>query len=216
MTIRTSSTHPIRVDWLTMTTPGKVGLTFAPGKHAGSKGPGGRWERNLELDLDRLVAVFHAKALVCLLEDEELARARIPQLLEAARRRGIIVHRLPIPDGGVLPDPGSVRDLVELVHATAAGGSNVVVHCMGGLGRAGTIGACVLVGEGMSAAAALEDVQRARGPRSPETAAQKAFVRRYAEQVASPTPAPPGPTVLSDDATSGPSERGAARRPSRR
>jgi hypothetical protein len=162
MTIRTSSTHPIRVDWLTMTTPGKVGLTFAPGKHAGSKGPDGRWERNLEMDLDRLVAVFHARALV------------------------------------------------------AAGGSNVVVHCMGGLGRAGTIGACVLVGEGMSAAAALEDVQRARGPRSPETAAQKAFVRRYAEQVASPTPAPPGPTVLSDDATSGPSERGAARRPSRR
>lgn len=58
-------------------------------------------------------------------------------------------------------------------------GLPVVIRCKGGLGRAGTIGACTLVELGMTADEALATVKRERGPRAPETRAQEGFVRQY-------------------------------------
>ena len=55
MTARTSVTHPIRVDWIATGLPGKVGLTFAPGKHSTSLYSAGTWARDLATDLDDLV-----------------------------------------------------------------------------------------------------------------------------------------------------------------
>ena len=49
----TSESHPIRVDWLPLPWRGRVGLTFAPGKHADSY-MGFRWTRDLDMDLARL------------------------------------------------------------------------------------------------------------------------------------------------------------------
>jgi hypothetical protein len=186
MTTRTSVTHPIRVNPLVFKKEkaGKVSLTFAPGKHGSSKGSGGRWERDLQLDLDRLVADWDIKTLVCLLGDPELDRLKIPTLIRDAQARGMVVHQLPISDGCVPPqDLESVRELVKVILASAAGGDNVVIHCRGGLGRAGTIGACVLVGDGMSAHEALVEVGRAR-PGAPENDQQKAFVARFADFMA--------------------------------
>lgn len=187
MPTRTSITHPIRVDWLTTATPGRVGLTFAPGKHGRSTYENGQWERDLAMDLDRLVSAFSVKTLVCLLEDHELVQLEIPTLVDDARARGLVVHRLPIQDAGVPHDMEQVRTTVDLIRASAARGDNAIAHCMGGLGRAGTIGGCVLVASGMSPAEALADVARARGPNAPETDGQKAFVRRFAEFMATRT-----------------------------
>ena len=94
---KTSITHPIRVDWISENLPGKVGLTFAPGKQAAAKYEGGRWERDLAQDLDRLVQVYGMAMQVCLLEDHELARLKIPTLIEEAAKRGVQVVRLPNP-----------------------------------------------------------------------------------------------------------------------
>jgi ADP-ribosylglycohydrolase/protein-tyrosine phosphatase len=173
--VRTSDTHPIDVAWLPVGGPGRVGMTFAPGKHAPSRS-GDPWRRDLRRDLDRLVAHHGARVLVCLLEDHELPLLRIEGYLDEARERGLEVIRLPMEDGGV---PDAMRPLVDLVatiRARAAAGANVVIHCAAGLGRTGVVAGSVLVAEGTSAEEAIATLQRVRDPKSPENDRQKDYL----------------------------------------
>jgi ADP-ribosyl-[dinitrogen reductase] hydrolase len=161
--VKTSVSHPIRVDWISQELPGKIGLTFAPGKHAYARYEGGQWERDLDADL----------------EDHELAALRIPTLVHAASAHGIEVLRLPIPDGSVPPQLALVTGLLDDILAAARAGKNVVIHCQGGLGRAGTIGGCLLVRLGKSSEDALAILRDARDPMCPETEEQREFIRRF-------------------------------------
>lgn len=131
------------------------------------------------MDLERLERVYGAQVLVSLLEDQEYDDLRIPRLLAEAESRGFEVLRLPIPDAGVPADLAAVASVVQAITEHARSGWNVVIHCKGSLGRAGTIGACVLVAGGRSPSDALGEVRRARGPNAPETGEQAEFVRRF-------------------------------------
>ena len=75
---------------------GKIGVTFAPGKHdrESSSGP---WARDLATDLDAIVA-WPARALVTLIEPHEFSLLGIPRLGDEARRRGLEWLHLPIRD----------------------------------------------------------------------------------------------------------------------
>lgn len=179
MNIRTSATHPIGINWLPAQDAGLVGLTFAPGKHGSSKS-GPRWERDLDADLRRLIDHHGMDVLVCLLENHELARYMIHNLIPTAEVLGIKVLRLPIPDGGVLPRPGPVAELIAAIREQTDQGKRVVVHCAGGLGRTGTIAGCYLVEFGMSADEAIETLHRVRGRNCPETRGQEEFIAMYA------------------------------------
>ena len=182
MSNRTSLTHPIRVDWIATELPGRIGITFAPGKRAASLETEGRWDRDLAADLDRLVQHFGMQVQVCLLEDRELTSLGIPTLVSDAEARGVRVLRLPIPDGHVLRSLAAVLPLVDAIVASARGGEHVVVHCRGGLGRAGTIGGCVLARMGMPIDDVYETLRKARGANCPETSEQRGFIRRFAGQ----------------------------------
>lgn len=177
-TPRTSATHPIRVDWLPTPWLGKVGLTFAPGKKQ-SHSATGAWERDLATDIERLRREFSANHLVCLLEDPEFAELQIESLAQVAKDAGLAFHRLPIRDGATPGDPAEVNDLVSRIAGWAAAGENVVIHCKGGLGRAGTIGGCVLRAAGEDGEAALAALAASRGPNCPETSAQRRFVEQF-------------------------------------
>jgi protein-tyrosine phosphatase len=178
--VRTSATDPIRVDWLPEGLPGRVGLTFAPGKKTVAAA-GYRWDRDLRRDLADLVVRHRIAALVCLLEDDELGRLGIPDLVPEAFRHGLEVRRFPIPDYGVPASVGPVRHLVGWIEERAISGKNVVIHCAGGLGRTGTIAGCFLVERGMDPGDALALLPKLRGQQScPETEAQRLFVHRYA------------------------------------
>ena len=175
---RTSVTHPIRVDWLGLqTTPGKVGLTFAPGKRSHSKYSGGQWHRDLDTDLDALVQKWGAAVLVCLLEDADLKRLGIESLVEQAAARGLEVIRFPIRDVSI--PAASVAGLVKQMRDRAEAGKNVVVHCEGGLGRAGTIGGCYLAQFGHGPEEILRSLVSSRGPNCPETDQQRQFIRDF-------------------------------------
>ncbi len=63
--------------------PGRVGLTFAPGKCDGIK-----WQRSMAADLDRLAKHYRVAHLISLIEDHELAYYRIEDLYMEAQRRG--------------------------------------------------------------------------------------------------------------------------------
>ena len=66
---------------------------------------------------------------------------------------------------------------MEFVDRQFARGCAVGVHCMAGRGRTGTMIACYLVSQGMSAEDAIAEVRRAR-PGSIQTEAQEQAVRR--------------------------------------
>ena len=180
MEIRTSVTHPIYVGWLPRDAPGKAGLTFAPGK-AGSSNMGHYcWQRDLTTDLIRLRDADGVSHLVCLIEDHEFEILAITDYLKTAHQLGLEVLRHPIPDGGIPAHPSDVDAIIGSLSATLDAGHHVVIHCRGGLGRAGTVAGCFLVSQGHSVAQARDILHRVRGPNCPENDRQKEFIARYA------------------------------------
>jgi hypothetical protein len=176
----TSDTDPIRVDFVPQDAhglPGRLGLTFAPGKCG--RGAYADWDRDLAKDLARLRDHYQAQVVVSLIERFEMTRASIPRLLEAVKRAGMKSLWFPITDVSTPRAPEDPIPLVREIHAHLGAGDTVVVHCMGGLGRAGTIASCVLVARGLAPARAIEVIRAAR-PHAVETRAQEAFVGLFA------------------------------------
>ena len=173
---RTSATDPLRVDFVAadvLRLQGRLGMTFAPGKH------GGPWRRDLDADVARLRDHYRTDLLLCLVEDPELETYRIPDLEERATAHGIRVLRFPIRDRSVPSRAGDLAPVVARVVTVARDGGTAVVHCAGGLGRTGLVVACCLVDLGHTAQAAIAAVRQAR-PGTVETSEQEAFVRRLA------------------------------------
>jgi protein-tyrosine phosphatase len=152
-----------------------IGVTFCPGKydpHAQT----GSWDRDLALDLDA-IRKWGATAVVTLVEDKELSLLKVPQLGEEVRQRGMAWYHLPIVDVST-PDEDFERaweSAGEELRALLKRGADVVVHCRGGLGRAGTIAARLLVELGMDPKTAVATVRSAR-PGAVETREQETFV----------------------------------------
>jgi protein-tyrosine phosphatase len=176
---KTSQTHPLQIARLDLARGGRIGVTFAPGKHdAGSMS--GPWARDLGADLDAIVA-WPAQTLVTLIEPHEFDLLSIPKLGEGARRRGLKWLHLPIRD---VSTPSPAFEATWPGHSARlrdclASGQSVVIHCRGGLGRAGMIAARLLVESGVGAEAAIERVRAVR-PGAIETWAQEAWVRKGA------------------------------------
>jgi protein-tyrosine phosphatase len=174
---------PLRVDWLEAAEfadrrPGRLGLTFLPGKHGPSmRYPGRTYRRELTRDLESL-RVAGVRVLILLVEDHELARWGDPSIVERAGAAGIEVDRRPIPDGSA---PSSAAEMDSLLASLdrARDGADAAVACMGGVGRAGTVAACALVASGQSAAQAIDRVRAVRHPTAVETPGQVAFVEAY-------------------------------------
>eukprot|EP00197_Chlamydomonas_leiostraca_P006335 CAMPEP_0202865850 /NCGR_PEP_ID=MMETSP1391-20130828/6550_1 /ASSEMBLY_ACC=CAM_ASM_000867 /TAXON_ID=1034604 /ORGANISM="Chlamydomonas leiostraca, Strain SAG 11-49" /LENGTH=302 /DNA_ID=CAMNT_0049545731 /DNA_START=42 /DNA_END=950 /DNA_ORIENTATION=+ len=95
---------------------------------------------------------------------------------------------MPVTDLSI-PDATALKPLVDDLLARLDKGEKLYVHCWGGRGRAGTVGAIMLaLGYGVSVDEALERVQRSfntrqdNKERSPETDEQHAFVRSFVKQ----------------------------------
>ena len=177
MSARTSLTHPLQVQFIPsawLETPGKLGITFAPGKQAPSWF-GEPWQRDLDLDLQRLVEVYHTDCLVSLLEEQEYSDLKIPDLREKATALGMRVLHLPIPDGSTPPDAVAFQAVIQEAIALLRADKTVVVHCRGGLGRAGTITAAILITLGRSPNIAIQQVRETR-PGAIENERQEQFL----------------------------------------
>ncbi|WP_218628302.1 cyclin-dependent kinase inhibitor 3 family protein [Variovorax sp. dw_954] len=180
-TVRTSISHPLHIATVPLEC-GAIGLTLCPGKQGASEF-GAPWQRDLKADLDKIVH-WGAAAVVTLVEVHELRSLGVPELGARIRDRGIQWHHLPIRDLEV-PDevfeakwPAAVAQLRQ----TMAAGQRVLVHCRGGLGRAGTVAACLLVEHGVAPTQAIERIRRVR-PHAIETPAQARYVMDYGPAV---------------------------------
>lgn len=174
---RTSLTHPLQIAEVPAGPGmGRIGITFCPGKHDRAA-MSGAWARDLSLDLDA-IATWGATHVVTLVEPQELGALKVPDLGTQVRARGIDWHPLPIADYSVPTPAFEARWQAEgrVIRAALRGGADVVVHCKGGLGRAGMIAARLLVELGADPKAAVKAVRTAR-PGAIETPAQLALVR---------------------------------------
>jgi len=177
---RTSDTDPIHVDWLDgLRLSGQIGLTFAPGK-IGSAAFGGAWDRDLDKDLDRLAREYRVDVLICLVEYWELANWQIEALFTKCGDRGITPYWEPVVD--MMAPTNKQADRVVKIALAAAQGKRVVIHCRGGRGRAGTLGACCYVVQGYGPMTSIELTRLCR-PGTVETMEQEGFVVRYAKRL---------------------------------
>jgi protein-tyrosine phosphatase len=174
---KTSESHPLQIASLELASGGRIGVTFAPGKHD-TESASGPWARDLGADLDAIVA-WPAQTLVTLIEPHEFELLGIPRLGEEARRHGLEWLHLPIRDVST-PSPEFERawpaHSARLLQRLATGQS-VVIHCRGGLGRAGMIAGRLLVESGVDEEVAIARVREVR-PGAIETRAQEDWVRR--------------------------------------
>jgi protein-tyrosine phosphatase len=179
--IRTSQTHPLRIATIPVgERGGAVGVTFAPGKRQAAAMTG-IWKRDLTADLE-VIRKWGAQDLVTLLERHEFEELEISDLPIQARAYGLRWHGMPITDGAAPDHRFLDRWLVlgpQLVKEIG-NGSKVVVHCKGGLGRAGTV-ACLLLlmsGTALDADDAMRQVRAVRRG-AIETLPQEAFLRSW-------------------------------------
>lgn len=178
---RTSQSDPIRVDWLDgIAGTGRIGLTFAPGK-VGAAMFGGDWNRDLDADLDRLVKVYQVDVLICLVEHWELFQWQIEALFTEAGDRGMTPYWEPVVDG-LPPSHAQADRVVRIALEAVAQGKRVIIHCRGGRGRAGTLGACCYVAQGYGPQTAIV-LTRAYRQGAVETLAQEDFIVRFAKRL---------------------------------
>ncbi|EYD74035.1 hypothetical protein Rumeso_04406 [Rubellimicrobium mesophilum DSM 19309] len=171
---RTSQSHPLYVSDLAVG-PGRLGLTICPGKK-GDSVFGAPWDRDLGMDL-AAVRDWGATAVLTLVEPHELRMLGVERLGEAVRALGMEWHHFPIPDLGAPKDldRSSWWRLSTRLHGILDQGGRVLVHCRGGLGRAGTMAALLLTERGDTAQEAIARIRAVRKG-AIETAVQERFL----------------------------------------
>lgn len=94
-----------------------------------------------------------------------------------AKECGMEYLHIPVPDFHA-PKTVQADEFVDFVARQREKDLPVAVHCRGGYGRTGTMLACYLISQGMSADEAINLVRRRR-PGSIETAGQEHFLQEY-------------------------------------
>lgn len=173
---RTSLTHPLQIA-VVQPGPGlgRIGITFCPGKHQLASATGS-WARDLAIDV-RAIADWGAAAVLTLVEHHELKALKVEGLGTAVEGRSMDWLHAPIPDVST-PDTAFEARWVEIgegLRDRLRAGFDVVVHCKGGLGRAGLMAARLMVELGVEPTRAVAEVRKAR-PGAIETPAQERHV----------------------------------------
>ncbi|KAG1769322.1 phosphatases II, partial [Suillus occidentalis] len=126
---------------------GNLMLSSCPGKKVRLTGPvRGRSAVYRDLDADlRRISQAGARCIVCCLDDEELEflGIRWADYVSCAHRAGMDILRIPLPEGLAPLSPQSLDEsLTKLIDGYTLRGASILVHCRGGLGRAGLVACC--------------------------------------------------------------------------
>lgn len=173
---RDSRSHPLQIATVAVGKGyGRIGVSFCPGKQQ-TNALSGSWTRSLEIDIAAIKA-WGAQAVVTLIEPHEMTELKVENIGHVVAHHGMQWFHLPIRDV-TAPGPAfedAWREAGPQLRTLLRSGRDVFVHCKGGLGRAGTVAARLLVELGWDATAAIAAVRAAR-PGALETSAQEDHV----------------------------------------
>jgi len=139
----------------------------------------GGWNRDLPTDMD-VVKDWGAKAIISILEPQELKDLQVTELGSESAKRGIKWVNLDLPNDAV-PTRAFMEQWKRAkphIHQILDQGGDVFVHCMGGIGRTSTLAGMIMMERGSSAEQALEAISSAR-PDSFSVPEQVDFLRAY-------------------------------------
>ena len=145
---------------------GVIGMTSCPG-----------WEQTLDADLT-MIKDWGARALVSLMEKDEMDWLGVADIPEKTMELGMAHFHLPIVDMDV-PDEEFERNWVESgqsIRNILLSGESIVIHCLAGLGRTGTIAARLLIEFGIDADTAINQI-RVERPGTIQTIMQETYIR---------------------------------------
>lgn len=137
----------------------------------------GRKDRERVLSED-IAAIKESKiaSVLCLITENEFSEYGVPDLKQEYEKAGLATRYLPILDQAI-PTREELSSALSWVHDELKQSKNVLVHCVGGLGRSGLAAAAYLILEkNMSPDRAIETVREARGRRAIETRKQEEFL----------------------------------------
>ena len=166
-----------------------------PGKLLAGPYPGERFGTRARSPLRRLLRA----GITFFLDLTEAGEYGVPPYVEhlqkeaAVTKRPISHRRMSIPDRGT----PTVDEMARILDALEAG-HTVYLHCLGGIGRTGTVVGCHLARHGMSGKDALAKIDRLRGDvserwgHSPETTVQIERVLAYSGETLHRWPGGPG------------------------
>ncbi|QIL83439.1 ATP-binding cassette domain-containing protein [Diaphorobacter sp. HDW4A] len=145
-------------------------LWVVPGTLAGAAMPG------IVDDMDHDLALLKRVGITTLIT---LTERDIDQ--EALARHQLKNVHLPVYDREA-PSLGQIQMLLKRMEILVGRGEVLAVHCLGGLGRTGTVLTAWLIREGLTAQEALRRV-RLLDPRYVQSAEQEAFLQQYEELI---------------------------------
>lgn len=178
--MRNSTTHPLYVSWVELEgDEGALGLTLCPGKYQPIASTGS-WDRQLNVDVQALVDMGVSR-LISLITKEDMQVLRVTDLPGEVAHQGLAWDHLPLPDT-TAPTQSWMEQATPVLNdiiASIPEGAKVVVHCMGGLSRAGTFASLYLWMRGMDMRDAIKTVREIRGPHAMNSR-QVAFLMRMA------------------------------------
>jgi ADP-ribosyl-[dinitrogen reductase] hydrolase len=172
--MKTSLSDPIQIAVVRPTPQhGRIGITFCPGKKDNYSMSSGPWNRDLSVDVEAIKR-WGAAVVVTLVEQHELETLQVTELGELVHSKGMDWLHLPIRDVSVpsASFESEWRRSGEFIRSLLRNQFDVVVHCRGGLGRAGSIAARLLVELGETSEKAI-DVVRSVRPGAIETEEQE-------------------------------------------
>jgi protein-tyrosine phosphatase len=159
--------------WVTGPWRGRLALAARP--------RGGEWLEDeirswRDIGVDALVSLLTAE------EEQDLGLSHEGAVASAHRIEFI---RFPIPDRQVPQSASELAKILDRIDAELTSGKDVLLHCRQGVGRAGLVGACLLLTKGLDAEAAVQALSAARGVSIPETEEQRRWIDSYASALAS-------------------------------
>jgi len=122
---------------------------------------------------------------VNLLNDYELRTYNIRRYEESVRQAGLAYMQFPIVEMAPPDSLPATQALIRELHDLLTRGEVVALHCRGGVGRAGTVAACLYLHMGLcsgkkSAKDAIDLVRRRRCPQAVESRRQEQFIAMFA------------------------------------
>ena len=128
-----------------------------------------------------MVSSWQPNLVISLLELHELEFLGVERLPEEFKKRFEWLH-YPVRDLSAPFDSRQQDSPLAEWFSAMIRGERILLHCAAGLGRTGTVAACLLMLAGQSADSAIKQVRAAR-PGTVESASQEQFLRKLSRRV---------------------------------